>query len=170
MILESQRTELRRIQISDYENMRELESDPLVMKFVPFKVPQTEQQTRNRLEQQISKLIADEPFGIWVAELKRDSSFIGWFMLRPVSEGELELGFMIVQTKWGQGLTTEISQTLVNFARRHPKIEKLTAKTNIENIASMKVLEKTGFKFKETISIPEKGDQIKIHVFNLPLK
>jgi ribosomal-protein-alanine N-acetyltransferase len=127
--------------------MVELESNPLIMKFTPARVPQTFEQTIQRLEGQIEKQKVLEPFGVWLADSIADGSFIGWFMLRPVEnvQSELELGFMIVQKKWNQGFAFEISSALIDHAKSFGTITKLVAKTNLDNLASQRVLQKLGF-------------------------
>jgi RimJ/RimL family protein N-acetyltransferase len=142
------RTVLRRVRADDLANIRELESDPLVMRYTSMGRALSEDESRERLRTQIAR--GDGDFGIWLAEAL-DGRFIGWFMLKPNEDSSLELGFMIVQKMWGQGLTTEIAMRLVDHARSQGRT--LVAKTNIDNAVSMKVLEKLGFRLVETGSI-----------------
>lgn len=93
-LIETHRTVLRRLTLSDFNNLRELESNPNIMKFAPSMVPQTEAQTLARLKSQLAKQSELEPYGIWAVDNFEDSSFVGWFMLMPASENQLELGFM----------------------------------------------------------------------------
>lgn len=148
--IKTSRALLRRPHLSDLSCMVELESNPLIMKFTPARVPQTFEQTIQRLEGQIEKQKVLEPFGVWLADSSADGSFIGWFMLRPVenAQSELELGFMIVQKKWNQGFAFEISSALVDYAKFFGTITKLVAKTNLDNLASQRVLQKLGFQLK----------------------
>lgn len=171
--IESKNVKLRRLKPSDFDNMRLLESDPLVTKFIPARVPQTEEQTRTRLDDQIAKQKAREPFGIWVAELKSDFSFIGWFCLMPVenkkTDEELELGYMIIQKYWNKGFTTEICKALSQYAKG--KTKGLMAKVSLENHSSTRVLEKVGFTFTEVKAFPDRitGELKDLRVFHLQL-
>ena len=163
--LSSERLRLRRLESSDFENMRLLESDPFVMKFTPAKVPQSEEQTRKRLNDQITQRNSLVPFGIWVAELKSDSSFVGWFMLMPRENKTLELGFMLVQKSWNNGFATEACKALIDFSKTQNEVKKLVAKTTADNTASMHTLKKLGFIFSETVSIGEN----KANIFKLEI-
>lgn len=149
--IKTARALLRRPHLSDLSCMVELESDPLIMKFTPSRVPQTFEQSVQRLEGQIEKQKALEPFGIWLADSQADGSFIGWFMLRPVenTQAELELGFMIVQKKWNQGFASEIGSALISYAKSSGAITKLVAKTDLDNLPSQHVLQKLGFILKK---------------------
>ena len=164
----SARATLRRLKQDDFENIRLLETDPEVMRFTPSRIPQSEDQTRKRLESQISKEATFAPFGIWVAESKQDSAFIGWFMLIPSAESPMELGFMIVQNHWGRGLTTEICRAILDFAHAQG-IREFTARTNLDNTRSIRVLEKLGFGFIKNILVSDKGVEVELKVFSLKL-
>lgn len=164
MMTHTLRTTLRRPVPADIENMIVFESEPLVMKFTPAKVPQTREQTQKRLHQHIEKQLSLEPFGIWLAFSKSDLSVVGWFMLLPVQAGELELGFMIAQKYWKLGYATEIGQSLIQFADNYAEIKKLIAKTNPNNTASIQTLSKLGFKFKDVRSVPEAGTDVPIQL------
>lgn len=165
------RTLLRRLRPGDLSAMRLLESDSLVMQFTPSRVPQSLEQSQKRLEGQISKQSSLAPFGIWAAELKEDSEFVGWFMLNPSAPGSLELGYMLVQKHWGKGLATEVCRALIEFAKTQESIKEIIAKTNFNNDSSIRVLEKLGFTYTETIikAEPVLGGNIQIKTFSLAL-
>jgi RimJ/RimL family protein N-acetyltransferase len=141
------------------------------MRFTPFRVSQTEEQTRERLESQIALQKDREPFGIWVAEEKEKGAFIGWFMLvpsdlLPSTQAALELGFMLVQTQCGKGFATEIAQALIDFAGTHD-ITSFLAKTSTDNLSSMRVLEKLGFRYLKNAWVPNKifGDEAEVRIY-----
>ncbi len=142
------RSRLRRQTISDFQYMRILESDPQIMCFTPARVPQSEQQTHERLIAQVEAQKVREPFGIWLAEDKYCGDFLGWFMLLPIEPGTVELGFMLVQAQWSKGLATEIASALIGFGKTQG-LRKIIAKTDTANLASQRVLRKLGFQLVE---------------------
>lgn len=149
--LETPRTLLRRFNLSDLQNMVELESNPEIMKFTPSRVPQTLEQTRLRLESQIQKQSSLEPLGVWAVELKNSQDFVGWFMLMKRNEDFPELGFMIVQRHWNQGYATEVAQRLIDYGFKQLGYSGIVATTNQDNRASKNVLSKLGFIFSQTV-------------------
>lgn len=168
--METHRTKLRRLLPSDFEKIRELESNSEIMRFIPARVPQTEQQTRERLQSQIEKQASLEPFGIWVAEEKTSGAFVGWFMLMP-KDKKLELGFMLVQSQWGKGFATEIGKELARFAKEKG-ISELYAATDLNNPSSIRVLERIGFRFSEKTKAPDKfaaGGEVDLNAYCLKL-
>lgn len=166
--MQTLRAKLRRLNSSDYENMRLLDTDPSVVRFTPSRIPQTEEQTRHRLNTQIENQKKYEPFGIWVAEELQTGLFLGWFMLLPTQDNALELGFMLVQKNWGKGYATEIAQALINYAQTN-KVGRIIATTNLDNTSSIRVLEKLGFKYVKNTFVPDKvfGGEIEVKSFEL---
>ncbi len=167
--IETSRTILRRITLSDLESLHRFESNPLIMQFTPSRIPQTLEQTKTRLDGQIAKQASLEPFGIWMTDLKATSVPVGWFMLMPAENSQLELGFMILQSHWNLGLTTEVSRALIEYVRKQTGIGKIIAKTNHDNFSSQRALEKLGFQRTGTTTVPEKvlGGEIVLQNFEL---
>lgn len=62
----------------------------------------------------------------------------------PTMFGSVELGYAIHETFRNQGLMTEAVRALVNWAFTHDDCQVVTAETLRENIASQRVLQKSG--------------------------
>lgn len=146
--LETERARLRRLNQNDLANLIRLESDADVVKHTRIRTPRTEEQSRQRLHDQINRPFVESPLGIWAAEFKDSGDFIGWFMLMPDDHRGAELGYMIVQDLWGKGLATEIAKMLVEKAFFALNLTSIHACTDEDNPASEKILEKIGFLYK----------------------
>lgn len=59
--------------------------------------------------------------------------------------GEIELGFLLAQKYWGKGLATEIAEAAMLYGFNKLGFREIIALTDLENIASQRVLEKIGF-------------------------
>lgn len=161
---------------ADLARMQKLDRELLVMQYTPMRVPQSEEQSKARLTAQLERQKSLEPYGVWLGDVKADQSFLGWFMLMPVETKpeeakRLELGFMIVREHWGQGLTTEVAVRLIDYAKELATHDVLVARTDTRNTASIRTLEKLGFKFVETKMQPERyfEGETPIHFFERPL-
>lgn len=144
--LQTKRTILRRFQLSDLNNMIRLESDPDVMKFTPSRIPQTLEKTEARLKSLIEREAAHAPLGVWAVELKGTADFVGWFMLIKNEFDVPELGYMIVQDQWGKGFATEVASRLIEYATNDFKFSIISAVTDHDNLTSIHILEKLGFR------------------------
>lgn len=57
-----------------------------------------------------------------------------------------EIGYIFDDTVWGKGYATEASMAVINFAFGEIGLEKLYATIRPENLPSIKVVERLGFK------------------------
>lgn len=64
----------------------------------------------------------------------------------------VDLGFRFFQIYWGNGIATEAAKACLDYGFSELQLETIIGRALIENIASIKVLEKIGMKYwKETI-------------------
>ncbi len=71
----------------------------------------------------------DQPFGM--IDLHVRGSTVG-------------LGYVIARSQQGKGYATEATKAIISWAFQQPAIYRVNASTDVENIASQKVLEKAG--------------------------
>ncbi|MFI5805006.1 GNAT family N-acetyltransferase [Streptomyces sp. NPDC051561] len=80
--------------------------------------------------------------------IERDSGLvvgsIGLFW--PPTEGVLEIGYGIVASRRGRGYAPEATQALADFALAAPEVHTVSADVELSNPASVRVLEKAGFR------------------------
>jgi RimJ/RimL family protein N-acetyltransferase len=70
---------------------------------------------------------------------------IGAFDLRRTSQTRLEYGCVVARPFWGRGLMTEVVGEVANWALCQPEIWRIGAVADVENAASIRVMEKAGF-------------------------
>lgn len=86
-----------------------------------------------------------EWYAIWMIELK-DGTHIGELCFKGVDEsGSTEIGYGIAEDYQGCGYATEAVGAAVDWALSQDTINRVTAETDKDNIASVRVLEKSGF-------------------------
>jgi [ribosomal protein S5]-alanine N-acetyltransferase len=101
------------------------------------------------------------PGGVLV--LKTEMLAVGTigFKNAPAEQKEVEIGYSINASHWGQGLASEAVGALVQWAFATNYATRVTAQTAVNNVASQRVLEKNGFvKTGETAFDPDDGDLI----------
>ena len=117
LFLETERVLLRRFTEDDVDNLFELDSDPEVMRFLTGGIPTP----RAVIQQEVlpNFLRYYERFagyGFWAAVDKASGDFLGWFHFRPpegAGPGEVELGYRLRNSAWGNGYATEVSRALI---------------------------------------------------------
>jgi RimJ/RimL family protein N-acetyltransferase len=60
-------------------------------------------------------------------------------------DGDVEIGYFLKRSAWGQGYATETSKRLIRMAFEESPLTEVVATFDIGNVASRNVLEKTGF-------------------------
>ncbi|MGP3978590.1 GNAT family N-acetyltransferase [Streptomyces sp. 8N114] len=80
--------------------------------------------------------------------IERDSGLVvgsvGLFW--PPSEGALEIGYGVVGSRRGRGYAAEAARALTEFALTSPDVSTVFADVELSNPASVRVLEKAGFR------------------------
>ena len=154
VILETERLFLREYVEDDAEAFFRLNSDPDVLRFVPDKRLLNIEQARQIL---IDHPIADyrkHGFGRGACILKSTGEQIGFAGLKYLEElGEVDVAFRLMRTHWGLGLATEAALASVRFGFADLDLKRIIALVMPANIASVRVLEKTGLRYVETVTL-----------------
>ena len=94
-------------------------------------------------------------FGFWALRDRRTGVIVGRGGLqRTTIEGaaEVEAGWAIASARWGEGLATELALTSVEVAFGTLALSRLVSFTLPHNLASRRVMEKSGFRFEREIT------------------
>jgi RimJ/RimL family protein N-acetyltransferase len=89
------------------------------------------------------------PFGSMLIAERASRSAIGsiGFYGPPDEEGQVTIGYGLVEQYRGRGLGTEALAALIAYCRTRPEVRTILADTEVENKVSQRVLEKSGFTF-----------------------
>jgi [ribosomal protein S5]-alanine N-acetyltransferase len=92
-------------------------------------------------------LLAEQEAGICACYVlvDDDGSVLGRFNLYNIGNGTAELGYRVAQRVAGRGVATAAVRELCRLAASRYGLHTLKATTTSENVASQKVLAKTGF-------------------------
>ena len=148
VFLETERLILREFTEDDVENLVELDSDAEVMRYLNGGIPTPREVVeRSILPRFLSYYKRYTGFGVWAAMEKVSGAFIGWFSLRPPDESrrdEVELGYRLRRSAWGQGYATEGARALIHKGFTELGIQHVIANTYEHNTGSRRVMEKVG--------------------------
>ena len=144
-ITETNRLILREFNVSDAEDFFRLNSDPEVLKFtgdLPF--PSTVD-AKKFLENYSD--YHEKGFGRWAVIAKESNRFLGWCGLKLNEENLIDLGFRFFQNEWRNGYATESANASLEYGFNHLNINEIIGRASLDNIASIKVLEKLHMNF-----------------------
>lgn len=145
-VLETDRLVMRRMMECDYRVMYALNDDPEVMRYVgdgPFETPEHSYDFLFNYQDVYRKY----GFARWTVELKATGQRLGWCGLRLYREdGDMDLGYRFFRKHWNKGYATEASLACIKYAFETLGFDYLTARANVENVGSYRVMEKCGMK------------------------
>ena len=153
--LETERLIMRDILETDVDGMFELDSDPLVHKYLGNKPIKTKDQAVNII-QFIHNQYKELGIGRFATIEKASGDFIGWSGLKLNSDKKetlngkthfYDIGYRYIPRFWGKGYAIESSIVTLEYGFNKLNIETICGAAEIENIASNKVLQKIGLKF-----------------------
>ena len=147
ILLESERLYLKEFNINDVDSLFRLNSNADVMKYI--RPPETDINVIKKLINKIIKYYGDIPgLGVWAGYEKLSDEFIGFFELAHLdTTDEIEVGYRLFKEYWGQGYATEMTKTLINYGFNKMGLDQIAGITHPENIASQKVLLKSGLTY-----------------------
>ncbi len=152
--LTTARLVLRWFTHADVDHLVDLDSDPLVMRFVNGgpATPRAEV-VDDVLPAFLAYRESGRGFGFWAAEERSTGEFVGWFHLRPHHGGpsdDPELGYRLRRRFWGRGYASEGSRALVDTAFRDLGAKRVYAEAMAVHVASRHVMEKAGLRHLRT--------------------
>jgi ribosomal-protein-alanine N-acetyltransferase len=154
IILETERLYFRQHVLADLEAFCAMEADPDFRRYVggrPRPRDEAEQRFTNSLKP-VSGLL-----NMWATVYKPENKYIGRCGIYqhlnmdslPVP-GEAAFGVYLDKAYWGRGLATEAGQAFVALGFNSLKTNRIVTAIDTRNAASVRVIEKLGFKLDRT--------------------
>jgi ribosomal-protein-alanine N-acetyltransferase len=87
-----------------------------------------------------------EPYGIWVMVERATNGLVGDIgFMGPPADGIVEIGFSVVPERRRLGFASEAAAAVVEWALGEPSVDRVVARCDSDNDASIGVLERAGF-------------------------
>lgn len=148
--LETKRLFLRDIQMEDAADMFEMDSDPLVHRYLG-NAPQKEIAEAKSAIQFIQKQYAENGIGRWGVVRKDTGELIGWCGIKWVNELTIngrtnfyDLGYRYKKSQWGRGFGIEAASACAQYAFEKMRVKLLCGFAHVDNLGSRQILQKVG--------------------------
>jgi RimJ/RimL family protein N-acetyltransferase len=155
--IETERLLLERLDASRLEDFVALTADPDTMRYWALGGPLTRDAAKRNFTSSLDRL-QDHGFGRRWVVAKKDGAGIGFTDTKyfgqsceDVSPDEVEIGWMLTPSAWGQGYATEAGRAVRDEAFERLRLESIVAVHHPENAASGRVMEKLGMVFERDI-------------------
>lgn len=146
-----QRLAAERLRLEHFELIFQMHQDEEIMAYLGGK--RSRRQTKNYMAFALDHW-DKYGYGIWILREIATGAFVGRGGLRNSELGgkpEVEIAYGLLPKFWNKGLATELVQSLLEIGLSDLKLSRLACVTHPDNIASQRVLEKTGFQYEKMV-------------------
>jgi RimJ/RimL family protein N-acetyltransferase len=172
IILETERLRLRNWQDDDRNLFREINADPKVMEFFPFRRSYAE---ADDLMAKLNGMITETGLGFYCLELKATSEPVGFCGLSYAGMPGIfppevvEIGWRLATRFWGNGFATEAARALLDFAFDEKHLDAVVSFAVGENHRSTAVMKRLGLHRVASMDfdhprVPDTHPHLKPHV------
>jgi RimJ/RimL family protein N-acetyltransferase len=144
VVSETPRLRLRRLRLSDLDEVAAMMADPEQMRF--YARPKSRNEVRAWLAWNLA-LYEKNGFGTWYLESVVDNGFAGYCGIRPLllnGQRENELAWHVKKTHWNRGVATEAALISMQLGFNQFGLTRLVAIIHPYNRASRRVAQKLG--------------------------
>lgn len=139
---------LRRPSLTDAAAIYEFGRDPEVTRYMEWPRHKSIQDAVQALESFAAQWDSGSEF-CWAITMKPENTAIGTIACR-IKSPRADFGYVLNRRYWGQGLATEAARAVVSWVMSLPDIDRVWATCDSENLASARVLAKTGLQREGT--------------------
>jgi RimJ/RimL family protein N-acetyltransferase len=149
MIAETERLILRNWREEDRDLFFEINSDPEVMEFFPFRRDRAQ---ADAMFDRLSAVIAETGLGFFALALKASDRAVGFCGLartdlEPVlPAGTVEVGWRLARAHWGKGYASEAAAALVDLGFRRFGLKEIVSFAVADNQRSTAVMKRIGMR------------------------
>ena len=115
-----------------------------VTKYLSWQPHKSITQTNKYIERCISSWVYSSAFP-YILIRQDDGRLIGMVEIR-INNYKADLGYVLAKSVWGRGYMPEAVKALINWSLKQAEIYRVWAVCDLENTASIRVMEKVGMK------------------------
>lgn len=121
--------------------------DEFITKYLVWVAHQSIEETRTHVDNGISDWETGKSFMQLMKAKNEKQQLIGAFHSRVTPHG-ISFGYLVARQYWGHGFMSEALTFMSNWWLQQKDVYRVFAHCHLENIASAKVMEKSGFVFE----------------------
>lgn len=172
IILETDRLLLRSWVEADRNLFREINADPKVMEYFPFRRSHAE---ADALFERVNAMIKEDGLGFYAVELKAEGEAVGFCGLAPAHMPgvfpleTIEIGWRLATRFWGNGYITEAAKALLAYGLNVLELPEVVSFAVAGNDRSTAVMQRIGMTRRpdldfESPRVPDTHPHLKRHV------
>ncbi len=167
-VCETGRLHLRHFALPDAEFILRLLNEPSFIRNIADKGVRTVADAGKYLQDGPLASYAARGFGLNCIELKSSSVPIGMCgILKRDSLPDPDLGYALLPEYWSRGYAFEAATAVMRHGAQVLRLPRVLAITNSDNDASIRLLEKTGFRLKGPVRLTADEPELKLYCTEL---
>lgn len=159
--LETERLILRQFSVDDAEDMfRNWANDEEVTKYMPWLPHQNLEVTKELLAAWVNAYTSLENYN-WAIVPKNYGKVVGSISVNDMSNTmeRCEVGYCLSKSFWNQGIMTEALTAIIKYLFNEIGFNRIQATHNVANVASGKVMLKSGMRYEGKLSKYNKNNK-----------
>jgi RimJ/RimL family protein N-acetyltransferase len=167
-VLATQRLTLRKMCVDDAAFMLGLLNQPGWLRFIGDRGVTNLEQARSYITNGAMQSYKRLGFGFYVAELSAQRIPVGICGLAKRDYlPDVDLGYALLEQYWSRGLASEAAAGVLEYSRTVLRLPRLAAITSLDNHSSIRVLQKLGLRYQQTIVQPQTREELKLFGIDL---
>ena len=163
--LETERLLIRRLSVDDAEFILTLLNEPSFLRYIGDKKVRNLDDARQYILNGPAASYEKHGFGLNLVELEASHTPIGMCgLLKREELPDPDIGFAFLPDFWNKGLAFEAANAVLHDARENLSLERILAITSLDNEASIKLLQRLGFKFEKIIELSPGQGQVRLFI------
>ena len=144
----TERLSLRQMNSNDKNEIFVLRSDERVLQYIDIPKAETIDDARKFIEK-INACILNNESILWAISLKNSTTLIGTICFWNIDKENsvAETGYILHPDFQGKSIMQEALQKIIDYGFNKMELKAIVADLNINNIRSIKLLERTGFTY-----------------------
>jgi RimJ/RimL family protein N-acetyltransferase len=166
---QTERLTCRRWLPSDIDAIFRVYSDPDGSRWVGDGTPITYTECERWLHVTANNY-ATRGYGMFALDDRSTKETLGFCgLVHPSGQLRVEIKYAFLRSHWGKGYASEIVPQLLAYGVRNHRLEEVIATVDPENVASQRVLLKSGFVFDKVVNDESGATQVYVwHVIDAP--
>jgi [ribosomal protein S5]-alanine N-acetyltransferase len=167
-VIETARLRLRWLRAEDAAFILDLQTDPDFIANIGDRGVHDLESARRYIEEGPGASYQRCGFGLYLVELKETAAVLGMCgLLRRDSHPDVEIGFALLPQARRRGYALEAATATLQFGLSSLGLRRIVAITAPQNAASIRILERAGFKFERLVHFAPGGAESRLFVFEV---
>jgi len=162
-ILETDRLRLRKLSTEDADFILRLLNEVSFIQYIGDKGVRTLEDARSYILTGPVASYEKFGFGLWLVEKKDERVPMGICgLLKRETLNDVDIGYALVPEFWSKGFALEAASAVLSYAIRELGLKRIVAIVSPDNQSSIRLLEKSGFRFEKMIRLSPEAEEIKL--------